>query len=356
MLNVAASILFLLHNAFPASAHKLRPDEGIFLGPRPGVLQHVCSKEDLAQLLKRNPRLHALMHDESVGQMKALMEDEDVRNPLIGIRASKGLEFRDIVIVDFFSDLEQEHQKPWRELLRDRDISTIKSGSPQLEGHLKLLYTAITRCARRLFFLETKSSIAGNAFFGWLTRMNRLAEFIDGSTMETAMTPDEWRSSGVDWAINADDNDESPTQALEWIDQSIYCFEQAGDEGKSEKQSLNKSIYISHEQAVGDEGFLDKARCHKASIALRVELEAAAASSDDFALTEEKEEEIAAVALRLAQKGVLGELNKLLDAADPWLNEMTRDSLDRDLRPFIADSDPLLVLARTLVFHPSSSS
>ena len=44
---------------------------------------------------------------------------------------------------------------------------------------------------------------------------------------------------------------------------------------------------------MGDEGLIQKARAHQASIAIRVELEAAAASSDEFALTEDKEEEIA---------------------------------------------------------------
>lgn len=112
-----------------------------------------------------------------------------------------GLEFRDIIIVDFFSDLDDEHQKAWRELLRDRgdrgEVADIKPGFPQLEAHLKLLYTGITRCSRRLFFVETKSSIGGNAFFRWLTKTKKLAENQNATLMSTAMTPDEWRSTGV---------------------------------------------------------------------------------------------------------------------------------------------------------------
>lgn len=145
------------------------------------------------------------MHDESVQSLK---EELNYKHPVIGIRDSKGLEFRDVVIVDFFSDLEAEAQKAWRELLRDRDISTIKPGFPQLEGHLKLLYTAITRTSRRLFFVETKPSIAGRAFFRWLVMTKGLAEYQDASKMETALTPDEWRCFGVDMAVNAEENDD----------------------------------------------------------------------------------------------------------------------------------------------------
>ena len=86
ILNLAAAVLERLFTTFPASTHKLPPDEGIFLGPRPGVFNFV-EKDGLKALLQRNPKLHVLMHDEKV---KALKDDLGCKNPVIGIRASKG--------------------------------------------------------------------------------------------------------------------------------------------------------------------------------------------------------------------------------------------------------------------------
>ena len=311
ILNLAAAILERLFSAFPASTHKLKPDEGIFLGPRPGVITAVHDMNGLDGLLQRNPKLHVLMHDENVAGLKDSLRS---KNPIIGIRQSKGLEFRDIVIVNFFADLAEEHQKAWRELLLDREISIIKPGFPQLEGHLKLLYTAITRCSRRLFFLETKTSIAGKAFFRWLTSIKGLAEYQDGSKMATAMTPDEWRSMGVDFTINAEDNEESPAQALEWMNQAIYCFEQ-----------------------VGDASLLKKAHAHRSSLKIRVELEE---NYREFEMTDEREEEIASVAYDCVKEGILGELFRVVDLVRPKLNDLTRDSLRGDVLAHLDDFAP----------------
>ena len=86
---MAAAILERLFTTFPASTHKLPPDQGVFSGPRPGVF-NVVEKDGLKSLLQRNPKLHVLMHDDKV---KALKDDLECKNPVIGIRASKGASF-----------------------------------------------------------------------------------------------------------------------------------------------------------------------------------------------------------------------------------------------------------------------
>jgi ATP-dependent exoDNAse (exonuclease V) alpha subunit len=45
----------------------------------------------------------------------------------------------------------------------------------QVESHLKLLYTAVTRAQRRLNFVETASSKAARAFFRKLEEQGKLA-------------------------------------------------------------------------------------------------------------------------------------------------------------------------------------
>ena len=212
--------------------------------------------------------------------------------------------------MNFFSDLADEHQKAWRELLRDRDISFIKPGFPQLEGHLKLLYTAITRCSRRLFFLETKPSIAGRAFFRWLTQTKELAEFQDASKMETAMTPDEWRCFGVDMAVNAEE-EASPEKSLDWLDRAIYAFEQ-----------------------VDDEALLRRARAHRASLVIRRELDE---HYDAFEATDEKEEEVANAAYACSKEGVLPELYRLVNTVCPKLNKITQDALEEEILSKLQD-------------------
>ena len=320
VLNVAGGVLERMYAAFPASFKKLPPEKGIFHGPRPGVFRDVDS-EGLKSLLERNPGLHVLCHDQTVDSMKDILHCCE-NNIVMGIRDSKGLEFRDIVIVDFFSNLAEDLQKPFRELLRDREISDIKPGYPQLETQLKLLYTGITRCSRRLFFLETKKSIAGQAFFKWLTRdrfekdpvggpgnefkkLPPLAVNQDASKTENLMTPDEFRSSGVDAAINAESMEDSCSKALFWIERAVRNFER-----------------------VGDENLLRKALAHKASLEIRVQLEE---DPDGYELTEENEEEISKVAHACAKEGLLPELYNLVSVVMPKLSELAQNELKKHL-------------------------
>lgn len=92
--------------------------------------------------------------------------------------------------------------------------ATCISGRPEIEGHLKLLYTAATRCIQHLFFAETSSSVAGDAFVRWLTTTTTLRSVEAGKDKEAlavksnvdnvekmTRTPDEWRSAGLDNAL-----------------------------------------------------------------------------------------------------------------------------------------------------------
>jgi hypothetical protein len=266
-----------------------------------------------------------LVHDESVQIMKERLQCSNV---VMGIRDAKGLEFRDIILVDFFSDLPREAQKPWRELLRDRDTSDIKPGFPQLETHLKLLYTGVTRCSRRLFFAETKPSIAGQAFFRWLTKsrlevdpddgpgaepkeMPPFAVNQDASKTEQAMTPDEIRSSGVDAATNAENEEDGAAKALSWIERALRNFER-----------------------VGDENLARKARAHQRSLEIRVQLEQ---NYDGYKLTEEAELEISKAVYACAREGVMPEVYQLIHAILPRLSDLAQKDLNRDLMALLDD-------------------
>jgi hypothetical protein len=186
---------------------------------------------------------------------------------VLGIRAAKGLEFPDVLMLDFFSALPSRDQKPWKRLLSDDNAIVLTDSAlqyPQLEGQLKLLYTGITRCCNRLVFAETKKSDAGVSFFRWLTRgtvENKIAEDfaqvyskkatkmgVSGVEEESEdnmelMTNDEWRARGVDLAMLAEDAAEIETEAgagaghltkssssvTQYLRKALQCFDRVGD-------------------------------------------------------------------------------------------------------------------------------
>lgn len=95
-------------------------------------------------------------------------------------------------------------------LLNRANVHEFKSKYPEVEGHLKLLYTAVTRCIDRLFFAETAGSVAGDAFLRFMTNTESVKRSTNNiSTLSIAtrnkigdienmtMTQDEVRSSGL---------------------------------------------------------------------------------------------------------------------------------------------------------------
>jgi hypothetical protein len=188
-----------------------------------------------------------------------------------------------VLLLDFFSCLPGRDQQLWKRMLQAADGSmtddTYAYKHPQLEGQLKLLYTAVTRCCNRLIFAETRRSEAGLGFFRWLggrdreqgralaeefmvtSRMKHAASINDGDAAADGdndddfsaglstvlMTIDEWRIRGVDLALLAEDRllddshnadlltaltsaNESTFQSAEMcLRKALQCFQRAGD-------------------------------------------------------------------------------------------------------------------------------
>jgi hypothetical protein len=112
---------------FPSSAKQLKKDHGLFQGPRPGVCYNVG--------YKKLPTLGiVLTHDDSALRWKRALD-----NPLVfGIRELKGLEFKSVIILDFFCELPSELQKPWRDLVLNRADIDFAARHPLVENMLKL--------------------------------------------------------------------------------------------------------------------------------------------------------------------------------------------------------------------------
>jgi hypothetical protein len=164
ILDLAGAVLLRLFVVFPNSATKTKPDRGLFRGPRPSIFHNVEVLR-LKEVVSKLDGVVVLTHDENVSMWKRLLE-----YPLVyGIREAKGLEFQCVLIVDYFGGLPPPLQTRWRDMLLERDCSAFKKKCPEVEGQLKLLYTAVTRCIQRLFFAETSSCAAGFAFTRWVT-------------------------------------------------------------------------------------------------------------------------------------------------------------------------------------------
>ena len=110
ILQLAASVIDLLMNFFRSSLDKLPSDQGMFPGPKP-VLLLSCSYSDLALLLRGNRREASAIE---FGARQAIIVQSDKAKEklpselktgiVLTVFESKGLEFDDVLLYDFFTD------------------------------------------------------------------------------------------------------------------------------------------------------------------------------------------------------------------------------------------------------------
>jgi len=229
---------------------QLPKDYGLFKGARPGVFHNV-DVQKLSTLLKEKlPGAVVLTHDESAPTWREKLD----RRLVYGIREAKGLEFKTVILLDFFCEIESSLQRPWRDLLLNRAKSDHEFGTkyPLVETHLKLMYTGVTRCIEQLFFAETTPSDAGNAAVRWLTTKKK--DHADGEALATkndvtelesmTMTNDEFQIMGVENAEQAKSPCIELHQAMEYLQNSVYCFDKADSPLKAKAEAHLKSLEL----------------------------------------------------------------------------------------------------------------
>jgi len=268
VLNTAAAVLRCMFGAFPDSAKQLNEDRGLFLGPRPGVIYPLALgrlKEAVSMNLKGAV---VLTHDTNVSYIRRALGNY----PLVyGIREAKGLEFQRVIVLDFFRCLPKELQKPWRDLLLGRDSSAYRERYPEVEGQLKVLYTAITRCIEQLFFIESTASVAGSAFMRWVTTKKEKEQgtvVAEGALAERCsidstigLTPDQLRSMGFDHAILAEENVTGDLGVAErYVETALFCFDGVKDQMLSQKARSFRSslrfrrrLFVESRARIGDD-------------------------------------------------------------------------------------------------------
>eukprot|EP00546_Thalassionema_frauenfeldii_P011581 CAMPEP_0178925970 /NCGR_PEP_ID=MMETSP0786-20121207/18238_1 /TAXON_ID=186022 /ORGANISM="Thalassionema frauenfeldii, Strain CCMP 1798" /LENGTH=1471 /DNA_ID=CAMNT_0020600971 /DNA_START=303 /DNA_END=4718 /DNA_ORIENTATION=+ len=218
ILSVSNLVLNRLHAAFPAAASKLKPDKGLVLGPRPGLIMMEYS--EISAIINENSRIRILVRDELKETIKS--ELGPAGDACLGIRDAKGLEFRDVIILDFFGGIpDKVHNKAWKDVLLGDSSKKAKISSSfldlpvSMELELKLLYTAITRSCDRLFFIETKKS---QSFDAWRRCLKKddLAIEIKSEVIgdKGVMTADDWLIEGIEIASQVSDSEVSEAKRM----------------------------------------------------------------------------------------------------------------------------------------------
>ncbi len=110
VLKLAASVIDLMKDFFPNSFDYLPGDEGMFPGPTPIVLDS-CNVSDLALVLRTNKRESSTI--EFGAHQVIIVQSEEAKKSIpdvlkagivLTVFESKGLEFDDVLLYDFFKD------------------------------------------------------------------------------------------------------------------------------------------------------------------------------------------------------------------------------------------------------------
>jgi hypothetical protein len=305
ILNCAGGVLDFMFTHFPGTK-QLKKDAGLFQGSRPGVLSGASIHQLIILLNEKLKGAVVITHDESALHWRRLLNDYKL---VYGIREAKGLEFKTVILLDFFREIPSSLQKPWRELVLDRASDDFERSHPLVGTLLKLLYTGVTRCIEKLFFVETKSSIAGDATMRWLTKkgLDRAAFATRNNINDVeamSLTSDEFVSDGISNAELAQAVEELD-QAQLLLERSIWCFEQTDN------------IELAA-----------KARIHSSSIEFRLDLQPPydEKKANDRALIEMR---TAQLMESLTKEGFLFEVLNLFSSVTPFLSDYTKVELEK---------------------------
>jgi len=98
--------------------------------------------------------------DEIVSNLRCVLLRLGVKNDVFGVREAKGLEFKSVALINFFSHFENLGNKyEWKQWILGNETPDYVFTHPELEDHAMLLYTAITRARNHLYFIESKDSL-----------------------------------------------------------------------------------------------------------------------------------------------------------------------------------------------------
>jgi hypothetical protein len=267
VLRLAACVVELMYHFFGNSLDRLPPDLGLFSGPKP-VIMDVTSTEELVLMLdgskRETSRIEFGAHQVVIvrsEEAKKTLPDEFGVDPdwVMTVQESKGLEFDDVLLYNFFSDSPAEdlwrivsnyteddikayyadatvaasgvQKYDWESpLLNDtRHLDFDENSHKILEVELKMLYTAITRARVNVFIAETDSELSRPMFNYFQRRavvdvVNKEGGLSSVRVFGAKDTIEDWKNRGEYYLRNAEGD-----RQISCLRLAAKCFDKAGD-------------------------------------------------------------------------------------------------------------------------------
>ena len=169
ILSVASSVMGMLWTTFPDTIDKLEPEVGTMVGPAP-ILYQNCNS---SIFIRQEREMTATMQIELLfgAEQVIIARDDDCKADLVNqvgevalvltVLQSKGMEFDDVIIWNFFSGTPDA--VGWRSLsdfIHGKVPFFDTAKHAVLCSELKNLYVAITRARVRVLFIETSGDAA----------------------------------------------------------------------------------------------------------------------------------------------------------------------------------------------------
>jgi len=228
IVNCAHSVIELITKFWPNAIDRLQPEKGMVDGVKPVFFTDVendarCKQfligED-ANKLEFGAHQCILVRDEAA--VKKLREKVGDIGMIMTLYDSKGLEFDDVLLYNFFGDSAIDESR-WRVVLNGvqgqgyvPDFYRDEIRYAAICNELKLLYVGITRARKNIWIFDTSAkSDAIRTFWKSRNLISTCARDTDVSPLAVSSAPEEWASSGRSLFLH------------KRYPQAIHCFKRA---------------------------------------------------------------------------------------------------------------------------------
>ncbi|XP_044475821.1 uncharacterized protein LOC123203512 isoform X2 [Mangifera indica] len=240
ILKLAQSIIDLLYCFFDRFVDVLNPETSMIYGESPILLESENNENAIIKIFGKTGNAAGAIVGFGADQV-ILVRDDNARKNIsdyVGNQAlvltiveSKGLEFKDVLLYNFFGSSNLKNQ--WRviyEYMKEQNLldSTSPSAFPSFSeakhnilcAELKQLYVAITRTRQRLWIWEDNEDVSKPMFDYWKKKFLVQVKQLDDSfvhAMQVVSTPEEWKLKGLKLFHECN------------YEKATFCFERAKD-------------------------------------------------------------------------------------------------------------------------------
>ncbi|KAG1719550.1 hypothetical protein EDB19DRAFT_1860748 [Suillus lakei] len=229
IVNCAHSVIKLIMKFWPDAIDRLQPEKGLVDGVEPlfftDLDNDIHCKRFLVGESASNCELGAhqciLVRNEAA--VKKFKEQIGDIGMIMTLYESKGLEFEDVLLYNFFEDSAVDASR-WRVVLNvvqgqgyAPDFYRDETRYAGICSELKLLYVGITRARKNVWIFDTSDkSDAMRIFWKSQNLIRTCAHGTDVPPLAVTSTPEEWASSGRSLFLH------------KRYSQAVHCFQRAG--------------------------------------------------------------------------------------------------------------------------------